>query len=72
LEKISKIYRRALNFCKGDIYSIYKWHYEYLNLFGLTDSQHNDNNGNIFNSSEFENVKKLLGITQGSALKNKK
>lgn len=35
LEKLSKVYKRALNFCKGDVFSIFKWLYDFLRVYGL-------------------------------------
>lgn len=73
LEKLTKVYKRALNFCKGDIFTIYKWYSEYLTLFGVAQSPSNEQESeNIFRTEGFSGVKELLGIGYGNILSRKK
>ena len=63
LDKMNKVYRRALNFCKGDIFPIYRWFHDFLNIFGVAEYFGDDQQG-FLSDNQYSNVQKLLGIVR--------
>lgn len=41
LEKMTKVYKRGLNFCKGDVFCIFKWFYDFLKIYGVSKELNN-------------------------------